>query len=152
MKPLLISRTLGVFLIALLSCATKVRTPSPEQLSSAQYGSAPAKLEVPEMIRRYLKASGYYDPNGSEIEACTDPIQGWVKNPNYDSREEFVFGWKVSCDINGKNRMGGFVGFETIQYFVKDGNVIAGNLPVGGQGSNLLFTPSNKFILWGGRQ
>ena len=135
--------------IPLTSCTRRIIAPTEQDLSSANYGTAPASSELPDLLRKYLKATGYFDPNGTEIENCSQPIKGWVRNDNYDVDADFLFGWKSNCDVNGKNRLGGHVGFETIEYFLKDGKVLSGRQPRTGDPHNSLFTPGSKFSVWG---
>ena len=111
-----------------IGCAPIITQPTPEQKAQADYGQKPTQSELPGMIRKYLKSQEYYDPNGAEIENCTDLVQGWIDNFNYTDSTPFIFVWTVKCDVNGKNRMGGFTGFQTLEYHLKDGAVIEGDI------------------------
>ncbi|MCB0346973.1 MAG: hypothetical protein KDD66_17775 [Bdellovibrionales bacterium] len=136
-------------LIALMSCTPKNLKPTDQQIANANYGEAPDVSEIPVMVRQYLKRSGYYDPNGAEIEGCTEPERGWVKNLDYEIHADFLFGWKTQCDVNGKNRMGGFVGFQAIEYVILDDKVIAGRWPTTASSGGPIFTPDSKPVIWG---
>jgi hypothetical protein len=143
LKPLF--SLIGVcFLVS--ACMTKRPVPTTDELNSANYGTKPIPEEVPEMVRSYLKRRGYFDPNGAEIEDCSEPEKAWKYDPDNFEGWSYLFGWQVRCDINAKNRMGGFIGFEAYDYLVKDGEILIGRIPFSGGGG--LFTPSSNPILW----
>lgn len=145
----LIEYLLCITLIFASSCAATVRPPTLEQLAAADYGSAPPTSTIPAMVRKFLKERGYFDPNGAEIEACTEPKRGWTIN-SYDSiySGDYIFGWEFFCDVNGKNLSGGFIGFETLRYLARDGAVYYGRLPGQPNLTAPLVTPNSKFVLW----
>jgi len=128
-----------LFLIILsIGCGVpKNVEPSAEQLANADYGPKPNNDEIPEMVRRFLKRGGYFDPNGAEIEGCTEPRTVWLDEfdcdggPDYNptGKTEFIFAWESRCDINSKNRMGGFTGFRRESYTLKNGKVVCGYIP-----------------------
>jgi hypothetical protein len=124
----------------------------------AKYGPEPEQAQLASIVRKYLKKRGYYDPNGTEIEACAPAKKGWIAVDAWETDEEgftspskdFHFGWRTQCDINGKNRMGGFVGFETIEYIIAENMVKAGNLPRSSR-DNTLTAGGLSGPLWGNR-
>ena len=119
--------------LILLSCTTNnsFYKPTVEQLKVAHYGSKPLVSNIPQMVRNYLKISKYYDPNGAEIEECAEPVKGWIDDlsVDYDINNPYLYGWKTQCDINSKNRIGGFTGFKRKSYFIKNDQVIKGYIP-----------------------
>ena len=92
-------------LASLIGCATG---PTPEQLSSADYGPPP-----PENYREMIKSE--FDlkliDGASARYKFYDPDQGYTSDaPMYGTK--LTFGWHVCGIVNAKNRMGGYTGWS----------------------------------------
>ena len=152
-------RLVAALTLALTSLFTGcgLKPPTPEELANADYGPKPALEEVPTMLRKYFKRAGYYDPNGVEIEECSALEKGWRHKLEKRQESRYYFGWLSSCDINGKNLMGGFIGFRRASYLIHSGEVVEGALPnrltnlpptQNSTASPNIFNPNSNFVFW----
>lgn len=58
---------------------------------------------------------------------CTDAKKGWAKDPGFNKPK---FGWVVYCEINAKNRFGGYAGAKSYVYLF-NGEKVMVSLPDG---------------------
>lgn len=90
--------------------------PTPEQIANGDYGTIPTLEEMNSSARYLLRKNDDYDPSNAIIENCVNLGQGWQA-----MNEVIVFGYKVKCDINSKNLVGGYAGFKSKYFFMRNG-------------------------------
>lgn len=96
-----------------ISCATSPR-PTPQQLTSADYGPPPSS---PEKLIHAVVGPRLIDPNSATY-TLSEPKKGTY---NMGGR---VYGWRVCGTINSKNRFGGYAGPEPIFALIYNDKVI----------------------------
>lgn len=112
MKKLLLTALLAV----LAGCATIITM---EQWQSADFGKKLAKAEYLDYIKQDVRRS-LIDPNSMIIE-CNDGKKGWAKeNRLYNPQ----FGWVVYCEVNARNRFGGYTGSKSYIYLFNGDRVL----------------------------
>jgi hypothetical protein len=85
---------------------TACAVPVPQDaINSASFGPEPIKEDYMARINGHLQEV-LLDPE-SLILNCFDAVKGWARRNVLDAP---IFGWLVVCDVNGKNRFGGYTG------------------------------------------
>jgi len=116
-----INRTVYIALVfgsffGLAACAT---APTSEQLAQADYGPPPPENHQ-EIIKEWFEER-LIDPT-SPLYSFRNPVQGFTQeNAFYGT--QLQFGWIVCGTVNGKNRMGAYVGREPFFTLFKDGRM-----------------------------
>ncbi|MBK8120740.1 MAG: hypothetical protein IPK39_17360 [Sulfuritalea sp.] len=77
-----------------------------DDASKAQFASKPTDEESIRKIRGYLE-SVLIDPDSLKLKCSKVTEKAWARE---DVFERPKFGYLVICDVNSKNRMGGYVG------------------------------------------
>ena len=100
MKQLFVATTF-VLSLALAGCANTVKP-----INQVKYWPKPTKEEAMVKINGYLKNS-LIDLYSAVVE-CSEPTdEAWIwKGVSYDTD----YGYLVICQVNAKNRLGGYVG------------------------------------------
>lgn len=117
-------------LSTLSSCLFKALTPpTSQELESADYGPPPPtqdKAIMRTLVVRRLKDVGYFDPNSAEVEDCSTPEKHWEYDTGRSTMEKtaYSFGWNFLCDVNVKNRQGGYTGFHRFNFLFSKDTVI----------------------------
>jgi hypothetical protein len=119
-------------LTALSSCNLLFKSltpPTSKDLEAADYGSPPAtgnKEVMRGLVVKRLKDVGYFDPNSAEVEDCSIPEKHWEYSSVNSTMDKtgYSFGWRFLCDVNVKNRLGGYTGFRRSDFLYYNGNVI----------------------------
>lgn len=75
-------------------------------MQSAPQPSSEAAAEA--AVKSYFEQI-LFDPGAAQYRFTKQPVNGWVGDVLGDLRE---FGWFMCGEVNGKNRMGGYVGYE----------------------------------------
>jgi hypothetical protein len=91
-------------------------TPTPLEIQQAYYGPYPENYK--NIIEKYMH-SVLFDPYSAHYYWSNPPRKAWMNRIG-----TIYFGWAVECAINAKNRMGGYVGAQTYQFLLRDGQVI----------------------------
>jgi hypothetical protein len=100
-----------IFALALVyGCAT---TPTQREFETADYGLYPEKFE--EIIKAYYSTI-LFDPY-SAVYTFNKPVKAW-------NRIENIFGWVVCGTVNGKNRLGAYVGAKPFYILIRNNQVI----------------------------
>lgn len=109
MKPMLL--LVGLLLAG---CATPV---SKDLLARADYGAPPATAEhdIRMMFESYLK-----DPY-TAVYRFGQPYKGYITKPPIRGGGVEAFGWIVEVDVNAKNGLGGYTGYQRYRFFYRDG-------------------------------
>lgn len=101
----------------LAACATG---PTSEQLAQADYGPPPPENHQ-EIIKEWFEER-LIDPT-SPLYSFRNPTQGHTNDsPLYGT--QLQFGWIVCGTVNGKNRMGAYVGREPFFTLFKEGRMV----------------------------
>ncbi|MFL6759455.1 PDZ domain-containing protein [Sphingomonas sp.] len=99
-----------------LVCASAVRAKKPEE--PIDPGPRPTDQEFVEKATQSLLAS-FFDPSAAVVEWPNGLAGGWWK-PFLSKK---IPGWFTCGRVNGKNRMGGYVGFHDFVAVMHDGAV-----------------------------
>lgn len=91
-------------------------TPTPEQIAHASYGQYPDNYQ--EIIRSYM-SSILFDPTSVMYSEWRGPSKEF-----FQEEGKTVFGYRVCVEVNAKNRMGGYTGWQIQFFLIKDGRVI----------------------------
>lgn len=106
-----------IVLFALLTgCATGV---SREQMANADYGQKMDDSLYVAYIQQSLRKS-LIDPDSLKL-SCANARKGWLRGLGYQPPQ---FGWVVYCEVNGKNRFGGYTGAKPYVYLFRGDRVI----------------------------
>ncbi|MCP3735834.1 hypothetical protein M9979_13215 [Sphingomonas sp. RP10(2022)] len=82
-----------------------------KMIGGVAFAPRPTKDQALALVQAYV-AANFFDPDAAKIK-CGDPgPAAWVK-PMLGRRR---YGYFVQCSINGKNRFGGYVGFQTFTF------------------------------------
>lgn len=125
--------TLKVLILAAMSfflsaCASN-GAPRSEEARMADFSEKPTKQETESKINRYLEQT-LFDPYTAKV-SCSQPTEkSWISNNMFNKPR---YGFLVKCDINAKNRMGGYTGL-TEYWFVFNGSEFGHVDPVRGMG------------------
>jgi hypothetical protein len=103
--------------VALLFSACTPLAPKPDEIRSADYGQMPPQEAVTPLVQTYMSQL-LFDPY-SAVYACGAPLKAWV---NWYS--SLYYGYVVWCNINAKNRFGGYVGAQRQGFLIKDHSVL----------------------------
>lgn len=115
MKGMLVM-TLVVLLLS--SCGgAPVKT---ADVASANFGSKPSEEEAQRRIRQYLD-NVLIDPESLRLK-CSPVKKGWGRHNMFAPP---IFGWLVLCDVNSKNRMGGYAGARPMLFIINGASFTA---------------------------
>jgi len=115
-RRVFIALVFGSF-FGLAACAT---APTTEQLANADYGAPPAE-DHQQVIKEWF-AERLIDPT-SPLYSFGNPVQGFTQENSFYGTQ-LQFGWIVCGAVNGKNRMGAYVGREPFFTLFKDGKMV----------------------------
>jgi hypothetical protein len=105
----------SVVVLMLFGCAA-MNKPSPEQITNADYGGYPADYQ--QVIQDRLSKT-MYDPYSAVFTNWRGPSKGYI----YDITGVY-YGYRVCVDVNGKNRLGGYVGSRPFLFIIKNNEII----------------------------
>ena len=105
-----------ISIIFFTACVPMVQPLSSEKINNADYGSYPENYK--EIIIDYM-SNLLFDPYSAVYQGWTEPVKNYWRT--YGS---YVFGHKVSVEINAKNRMGGYVGKKLLYFYFIDDTII----------------------------
>lgn len=111
--------TIFSLIVIITACATP--QPSQQQIMNADYGDYPENYQ--EIIKNFMEQR-MFDPYSAVYTNWTTPTKAWYGGKWY-SGKQIKYGYKVCVDINGKNKLGGYVGYQLFYFLIKDGYVIA---------------------------
>lgn len=112
---------LTAILAVLTRCATTVTR---EQWHNADYGEKSDNSVYVVYIQQSVKSS-LIDPDSLKM-SCANARKGWAKNIS----KPHQFDWIVYCEVNAKNKFGGYTGAKHYIYLFK-GNKVLVNIPGG---------------------
>jgi hypothetical protein len=112
-----------IIIIALAGCA---ENPNPQKNAAADHGPYPEHYEA--IIHEWIRTE-FFDPYSIRDLEIAKPMKGWRTGAPIFGEKSIYYGWEVVVKLNGKNRMGGYVGLQTFDVLIRDGKVIwSGNL------------------------
>ena len=104
-------RMLAALVVSSLALLSGCGTLTPDQMANADYGPEPTEYET--TITTYMERR-LFDPY-SAVYRFGQPRKGYAYVNGTIWAPEF--GWIVEAEINGKNRMGGYVGLQPYTFF-----------------------------------
>lgn len=117
----LIKLAVGVVILSMIGCATP--RPSGDDERMANYGERPNDEKALSSVKEYM-GNKLLDPY-SAIYSCTKPIKAWVTSSLLKSADfggKVSYGFVVACDINAKNRLGGYTGTKRYNFLLQNKN------------------------------
>jgi hypothetical protein len=106
---------LALLLLLVLGCVTPV--PLPEQIASADYGTAPVSPTYQKAIKHFMQPL-LFEPFSARFRFVGEPQKGYAYLSGRRNPPEF--GYLVHVGINAKNLMGNYVGEEPYRFFIKN--------------------------------
>ena len=101
--------------LALVACATPV---TQSEIQQAKFTPQPKQAEIDKEVNSYLKAN-INEPEAAKKE-CSPPRKAWARALSYEPAK---FGWMVVCDVNAKEKSGGFGPLKAYMFlFTTNGN------------------------------
>ena len=128
--PLRTLWSLLMLVTVLASCAPLPRTekpgwrPSPIEIQTADYGAYPSDYEtiVKAWYLRSLK-----DPDSARFGRITRPLREHaIRN---QLRKEAIYGYSVCARVNARNSFGGYTGFKTRWFLIRNGRIVRTSPP-----------------------
>jgi hypothetical protein len=114
----LMNAYLGSLLALLLLLAPGCVTPvTPEQIASADYGTAPVSPIYQKAIKKFMQPL-LFEPSSARFRFVGEPQKGYAYILGRRNPPEF--GYLVHVGINAKNLMGNYVGEEPYRFFIKN--------------------------------
>ncbi len=110
-------RVIIVTIFALLFLNACASEPKPEELAAADYGTYPDNYV--QIVKDYL-GRALKDPSSAQYGDFTTPRKYWMGG-GLTPRQ---FGYMTCATYNAKNSFGGYVGYETDLFLIKNGMVI----------------------------
>jgi len=114
MKSLFLSLILGLFFIG---CATP---PTPQQVESADYGREIGQDEAENAVKEWMEYR-LKDPSSAQYK-FTIIHKGYFQD-GIALGGAIYYGYLTEVEINGKNSYGGYTGFTSYKFLLKNGKV-----------------------------
>lgn len=108
-------KILLLILISLVLSACAGIPVTKEKANAANFAAQPTDEEAVKNIRNYLDDI-LIDPSSLRLKCSKIAGKGWARqNFIYD---EPLFGYLVACDVNSKNRLGGYTGGKNYIFII----------------------------------
>lgn len=104
-------------LILFISGCATTSGPTQNEMRNAQFYGKPTEQEARSKIDRYLEKT-LFDPYTAKVRCDSPSEKAWIKDNVFNPPH---YGYLVHCEINAKNRMGGYVGLKDY-WFLFNGN------------------------------
>ncbi len=131
MKPKLLGIIVLACTLALAGCVTVSHEELLKQAEAIGYGAPPAP-GWEETIKQFMELR-LRDAASAQYKFGT-PETGWLKKAPVSGGGLDITGYMVKVLINAKNGYGGYAGFETYEFFLRDGKVVGYKATVNGVG------------------
>jgi hypothetical protein len=119
----MIMKKLWITLIA-LNLAGCSFAPSKEQMTNADFGERPNSARATATITNYLGRT-LIDPDSLRLRcADAEAKKGWAREVG---DRQYRFGWSIYCEVNAKNRLGGYTGAKTHIFLFNGNNLVLGS-------------------------
>ena len=99
------------------ACAS-VQAPTDAQYAAADFGSFPSSYES--IVRGYY-ASTLKDPDSAIFKTFSQPKQYWLGNR---ANPVGLYGYLVCATVNAKNSYGGYVGYKTDGFLIRNNLIV----------------------------
>jgi len=107
-----------IFAAALAGCAAPTPTsPSDADFAAANFGAYPSNSAA--IIKAYY-AGTLKDPDSATYRDFSEPKRYWMA----DRFNGGLYGYLVCATYNAKNSYGGYVGYRTEGFFLRDGAIV----------------------------
>jgi hypothetical protein len=104
----------ALLLLLTLGCVTPV---TPEQIASADYGTAPVSPTYQNAIKRFMRPF-LFEPFTAHFRFIGEPQKGYAYLSG--RRKPPLFGYLVHVNIDAKNLKGDYVGEQPHRFFIKN--------------------------------
>ncbi|NOU09197.1 MAG: hypothetical protein HOO98_04155 [Nitrospira sp.] len=104
-----------LFLLLVLVLPACVTSVTPEQITSADYGTVPPTYQ--DAIKKHMEGV-LFDPYSAHYRFFGEPAKAYAYLSG--TTHPPTFGYLVHVGINAKNRMGGYVGEQPYRFFLKN--------------------------------
>jgi len=111
-----LSGTLVTATIGLVLAACGLIRPKPADILAAEFGPKPTQEEVLSSVKAHMSRL-LFDPYSAVYE-CGTARKAWVNLVG-----KIHYGWAAFCEINAKNRFGGYVGARPYGFMINYGRV-----------------------------
>jgi hypothetical protein len=95
-----------IFAISLFLTACGSMNVSRDAMVNANYGVKPSNSEAAASARGYFEKI-LIDPDSLRLRCNENTRKGWARDSMYDAP---IYGHLLRCDVNAKNRFGGYTG------------------------------------------
>lgn len=102
--------------VASTGCSQKL---TKQQWDQIGVGSKPDNSIVISTITSYLQKT-LIDPDSMKL-SCAESKKGWIRDLGFKPHK---YGWVVYCDVNGRNRMGGYAGSRPYAFLFVGNNLV----------------------------
>jgi len=119
-------RTWGILLVmlclVLAGCSISSRPgPSQEDMDRADFGPPPRDID--KTILAWMDEH-LYDPISAIMEILSPPEKSWWGNTGtLMVPREIHYCWIVKTRIIAKNKMGGYIGWKSYHFYIRDGKI-----------------------------
>ena len=117
-KTLCILAAIPLFLAG---CAELNPLPTREQIAVADCGPKPMKYQ--ETMKAWLEAT-LKDPESARYRNFSEPVKDCIRQSVFEGGQ-LIFGWSMSVEMNAKNSYGGYNGYETYSFMIRDEKIVA---------------------------
>ena len=114
MRKVILFLFLGLFITG---CAT---LPTSKEMATADYGQYPDNYN--EIVQNWINDT-FFDPYSVRDLTISTPQKYYISEAPLMGGRRY-FGYYVSVTCNAKNRMGGYVGKQTSNLFIRNGIII----------------------------
>ena len=104
--------------IAISGCSQKL---TKQQWDQIYVGSKPNSSIASNSIKYYLQKT-LIDPDSMRV-SCAESKKGWIRELGGGFKPP-KYGWVVYCDVNSKNRMGGYAGSQPYAFLFINSDLI----------------------------
>jgi hypothetical protein len=119
LQEMTMNKLIAIAALILAGCSF---APSKEQVANADFGERPDSTRATATITNYLERT-LIDPGSLRLR-CAEARKGWARE--LISRPS-QFGWVVYCEVNAKNRLGGYTGAKPHIYLFKGDRLVLEN-------------------------
>lgn len=103
-------KAIAAILLSVFLSACAMQPLSPEEAGAA--GARPTIAQAQNAAERYVNNRGLYDPGSAQIRNLQvgEPVA--YNTSSVLQRKNIVYGYKITFDLNAKNRFGAYTGFK----------------------------------------
>lgn len=109
----------GIVLLTFVLLFGCYKAPTLDELKKADYGQYPSNYEA--LVKQCMEGK-LFDP-GAAMYKFTPPVKGYTNRAPMQGGDVDKFGYWVAAEINGKNRFGGYTGYQAHRFFIRAGDI-----------------------------